>query len=67
MNICDMENLFVGSNENAHFNVLICAADTRTAEEIAEEYRTDMNLEGEFQVKEFTNATMKIDCNYILS
>lgn len=66
MKICDMENLFVGCNNEEHFKVLICAPDAITAEKIVEEYRVDMNLAGKFCIAEFDNTEINIDCSYIL-
>lgn len=67
MKATDMTNLFVGINNTANFKVLICALDKEEAAAIAEEYRTDSNMEGTFEISEFDSMDTKFDCDYVLT
>ena len=62
----EMTNLWVGYNETEDFKILICASDEIEAEEIAESYKNDTNLEGKFEIKEFCNTEEKFDCDYVV-
>ena len=71
MKINDMTNLYVGYNEKEDFRILICSFDGKKgAEEIAEEYRIDSDMEGEFEILEFADSNVhfnvSFDCDYAL-
>lgn len=67
MLVTDMTNLFVGHNEKENFTVLICASDETEAASIAEKYRTDLEMDGEFDITEFYQTCTTFDCDYILT
>lgn len=62
-------NLFVGYNKEENFRILICAFDREEAQELADEYRFDANLEGKFEIEEIEDGIDNIhfDCDYIIS
>ena len=62
----EMQNLWVGYNKTEDFKILICALDEQEAYEIAESYRTDSNMEGKFEIREFTDVEEKFDCDYVV-
>lgn len=55
MKVNELNNLFVGYNEDQDFRVLICATDIQEASDIARSYRVDTGMEGEFVISEFTD------------
>lgn len=67
MKINDLTNLWVGYNEAENFRVLICALDTKEAQEIANIYRLESGMEGSFMISEFTDVTTSFDCDYVLT
>ncbi len=67
MCITDMTNLFVGYNETEDFRILICALDAQEAYEIANEYRFDTNMNGQFEITELTDINTKFDCDYVVT
>lgn len=66
MKITDMNNLWIGRNEEEDFNILICANEEKEAQEIADEYARDMRMEGKFIIGDFDIDT-RIDCDYIVT
>lgn len=62
-------NLFIGYNKEEDFRILICAFDKEEAQELADEYKLDSNLDGEFEIEEVENGIDNIhfDCDYIIS
>lgn len=62
-------NLFIGYNKEEDFRILICAFDKEEAQELANEYRFDSNLEGKFEIKEIENGIDNIhfDCDYVIA
>lgn len=66
MKVNEMTNLFVGYNETEDFKILICASDEIEAQEIADSYKDDTNMEGKFEIKEFLNTEEKFDCDYVV-
>ena len=66
MKITDIKGLFVGYNETEDFRVLICAEDESEAQEIANQYRCDSKLEGEFKIGEL-EGNERFDCDYVLT
>lgn len=62
-------NLFIGYNKEENFRILICAFDKEEPQELADEYRLDSNLDGEFEIEEVENGIGNIhfDCDYIIS
>lgn len=67
MKVTDMTNLWVGYNEEEDFRVLICAQDEQEARQIANGYRVDTLMEGTFEITEFTDVSVRIDCDYVLT
>ena len=67
MKVTDMTNLWVGYNEEEDFRVLICAQDEQEARQIANGYRVDTLMEGTFEITEFTDVNVRIDCDYVLT
>lgn len=67
MKVTDMTNLWVGYNEEEDFRVLICAQDKQEARQIANGYRVDTLMEGTFEITEFTDVNVRIDCDYVLT
>jgi hypothetical protein len=62
-------NLFIGYNEEEDFRILICAWDKEQAQELANEYGFDSNLDGKFEIKEVESGIDNIhsDCDYIIA
>ena len=62
-------NLFIGYNEEEDFRILICAWDKIEAQELANVYRCDSNLQGRFEIVEITNGIDNIhfDCDYVIA
>ena len=67
MKVTDLDNLYVGYNEKEKFRVLICAFDKQEAYEIAAEYGSDSNLEGEWEISEFSDVNTSFDCDYVIT
>jgi hypothetical protein len=67
MNINELTNLWVGTNEVENFKVLIVALDREEAQEIANSYCLDSHMEGSFTIKEFLDANEDFDCDYVLT
>ena len=67
MKVNELTNLWVGYNATEDFRILICALDTEEAQEIANEYRFDTNMEGTFEITEFDNTETHFDCDYVLT
>jgi len=66
MKITDMNNLWMGCNEEEDFNILICANEEKEAQEIADGYARDTGMKGKFIICDFDVDT-RIDCDYILT
>ena len=62
-------NLFIGYNAKEDFRILICAFDEIDAQELANEYRFDSNLDGNFEIQEIENGIDDIhfDCDYVIA
>lgn len=62
-------NLFIGYNKKEDFRILICAFDEVEAKELADEYRCDSNLDGDFVIEDTENGIDNIhfDCDYIIA
>lgn len=67
MKINELNNLWLGHNEEENFKVLICALDAEEAQEIAENYRFDSHMEGKFVISEFSDVNTVFDCDYVLT
>ena len=67
MKVTELNNLYVGYNEKENFRVLICALDKQEAYEIAAEYGSDSNLEGEWEISEYSDVNMNFDCDYVIT
>ena len=67
MKVNDMNNLFVGFNEDANFRILICADDEEEAQRIADEYCEDADMSGYFEILEFSNLDTRFDCDYVVT
>ena len=66
MTITDIRNLYVGYNEEEDFRILIGANDENEADTLAEYYRQDSKLKGEFKISEFNDINTHFDCDYII-
>ena len=66
MKVTALNNLWVGYNEKENFRILICADDIHEANDIANSYRLDSHMDGEFEISEFTDINTQFDCNYVL-
>ena len=60
-------HLFIGYNEEEDFSILICAFDKDEAQELANEYRFDSNLNGAFEVKEVESGIDNINFDYVIA
>lgn len=62
-------NLFIGYNAEENFRILICAFDKLEAQELADGYGFDSNLNGKFEIKEIENGIDNIhfDCDYVIA
>ena len=67
MKVSELNNLWVGHNVKKNFTVLICALDEKEAYRIANDYRLDSKMEGEFDISKFDNMHIDIDCDYVLT
>lgn len=65
----EMQNLFIGYNEDEDFRILICALDEIDAHELAREYGLEAHIEGEWKITETdSNANnTRFDCDYIIA
>lgn len=66
MGVNDITNLYVGYNAIEEFCVLINAPDINKANEIAEGYRVDSDMQDFFIVKRYQNENIRFDCDYVL-
>ena len=62
----EMQNLWVGHNKTEDFKILICASDEIEAQEIADSYKDDTNMEGKFEIKEFCDTEERFNCDYVV-
>lgn len=65
----EMQNLFIGYNEDEDFRVLICALDIHEADEVLRGYALDASLEGDWEITE-TGPNMdniRFDCDYVIT
>ena len=65
----EMQNLFIGYNENEDFRILICALDEIEAIELAREYGLEAHLKGEWKITE-TDPNIDnthFDCDYVIA
>lgn len=62
-------NLFIGYNRDEDFRILICAFDKEEAQELANEYKFDSNLDGRFEIQEIESGIDNIhfDCDYVIA
>lgn len=67
MKVNELTNLWVGYNATEDFRVLICALDNIEAQDTANEYCNDTQMNGSFEVTEFTDMETHFDCDYILT
>lgn len=67
MNVCDLQNLFVGHNKEEDFTVLICAFDEVEAMEIAKSYSNDAQMSSKWDIEEFTDPETRFSCDYVLT
>ena len=65
MNYAEM---FIGYNKEEDHRILICAHDIEEAQELAEEYRYDVHLDGGFDIKKVQGGIDDIhfDCEYVI-
>ena len=67
MKVNELTNLWVGYNKVENFRVLICALDIYEASEIADNYRIDSCMRGNFEIRVFVDVDTEFDCDYILT
>lgn len=62
-------NLFIGYNKEEDFRILICAFDKVEAKALAEGYRLDSKLDGEFEINEIDGGidNVQFDCDYVIA
>lgn len=65
--LSEMSNLWVAHNAKADITILICSDSQDRAQQMADVYREDLVLPGEFEVSPLTDATQCFDCNYVLA
>lgn len=65
----EMQNLFIGYNEDEDFRVLICAFDIWEAHEVVRGYALDAKLDGEWEIIEVGPDTddLRFDCDYVIT
>lgn len=63
--ISEMTNLYSCYNVEEFFRILVIAESLKEAEEKAEEYRKDTNMEGKFEAETLTDE-MYFDCDYVI-
>ena len=65
----EMQNLFIGYNEDEDFRILICAFDKQDAHELARAYGLDAHLEGKWTITEVECDVDDIhfDCDYVIA
>ena len=62
-----VQNLWIGYNRTENFRILICADDENEAYEVAEGYRLDAKLEGEFKIFEPDAIdNVYFDCDHVI-
>ena len=65
----EMQNLFIGYNEEEDFRILICAFDGIEAAELAREYGFEAHIEGKWKITE-TDPNIDnthFDCDYVIA
>lgn len=61
-------NLYTGYNKAENFRILICAFDKTEAKKLADEYRCDSNMKGEFEItKSDSIDDVHFDCDYVIA
>lgn len=61
-------NLWIGYNQKEDFRILICALDKIEAQELANGYRLNSNMKGEFEISFAENIeNLHFDCDYVIS
>ena len=65
----EMQNLFIGYNEEEDFRILICAFDKYEADELARGYGLDAHIEGKWEITETDPDIDNIhfDCDYVIA
>lgn len=62
------KNLFEGYNKKENFRILICAYDRHEAQELADGYCIDSDLEGKFEISDVGSIDeTHYDCDYVIS
>ena len=67
MLVTEMQNLWIGKNDEEGFMILICAWSADEAQTIANSYQKDAGLSGHFEIIEFEGSETNFDCDYILT
>ena len=67
MKVTDLIKLWVGYNATENFRILICALDIEEARVIAAGYRYDNQMEGSFEITEFSDVETQFDCDYVIT
>lgn len=65
----EMQNLFIGYNEEEDFRILICAFDEIEAQELARVYGFDSKLKGNWYISELDedDNDLHFDCDYVIA
>lgn len=72
MRINELDNIYIGYNWTEEFRILIFACDKNQAYEVAEGYRKNAGMEGEFEISELPKdiedlKNLRFDCDYAIS
>lgn len=67
MKVTDIEGLYVATNADYNFTILVIAKDKFNAETIAENYFGDVDMNtGNIKVQEFSDVNTRFDCNHVM-
>ena len=69
MKVNELSNLWIGYNRDENFRILIYALDEEEAQEVANGYCSDAQMNGVFEVTEFENVNVLVDfdCDYVIA
>ena len=67
MKVTDIEGLYVATNVDYNFTILVIAEDKSNAETIAENYFGDIDMDTDnIKVQEFSDMNTKFDCDHVV-
>lgn len=72
MKINELDCIYIGYNKTEDFRILVFGCDENEAYEVAEGYRKDMEMEGEFEIHELPKDIedlkhINFDCDYVIA